>query len=154
MNRYISVNFFTSSLHIQIFNVHVKCKLHSYHSNPFLATFKSKAKESKKKGEKDQGQRMLLLPKLGIGFGNLAATAENTPPGGDETILNDSAEMFVKAATHCCGSCLNHCCCMCCIQVCTKMNNQCATVFSQLCIGLGCYSCLNCCSEICCTGDE
>ncbi|XP_058757521.1 uncharacterized protein LOC131630796 isoform X2 [Vicia villosa] len=111
-------------------------------------------KVSKNKGENVQGERMLLLPKLGIGFGNLTATAENTPPGAEDTKLPDGAEIFVKAATACCGSLCNHCCCMCCIQVCTKMNNQCATAFSQLCIGLGCYGCLSCCSDICCAGNE
>lgn len=110
---------------------------------------------SKNKGGNVQGERMLLLPKLGIGFGNLTATKENTPPGAEETKLPDGAEVFVKAATACCGSLCNHCCCcMCCIQVCSKMNNQCATAFSQLCIGLGCYSCLSCCSDLCCSGNE
>ena len=112
-------------------------------------------KVSKKKGADDQGQRMFLLPKLGIGFGNLTATAENTPPGAEETRLPDGAEIFVKAATDCCGRfCNNCCCCMCCIQVCTKMNNQCATALTQLCIGLGCYSCLSCCADMCCSGNE
>ncbi|XP_045788870.1 inter-alpha-trypsin inhibitor heavy chain H3-like [Trifolium pratense] len=107
----------------------------------------------KKKGEDVQGERLLLLPKTGIGFGNLAATVENIPPGAVET-LPDSAEMFAKAASDCCSRCLNLCCCMCCIKCCIKINNQCATVFSQLCIGLGCYSCLSCCSDICCSGDD
>ncbi|XP_058723184.1 uncharacterized protein LOC131594994 isoform X2 [Vicia villosa] len=69
------------------------------------------AKVSKNKGENVQGERMLLLPKLGIGFGNLTATAENTPPGAEDTKLPDGAEIFVKAATACCGSLCNHCCC-------------------------------------------
>lgn len=94
---------------------------------------------------------MILLPSLGIGFGNLTATAENTPPGSEEARLPDGAEMFVKAATDCCGTFCHYFCCMCCIQVCTKINNQCATAFTQLCVGLGCYSCFSCCcSEICC----
>ncbi|XP_027329903.1 inter-alpha-trypsin inhibitor heavy chain H3 isoform X2 [Abrus precatorius] len=99
-----------------------------------------------------QGQRMTLLPHLGIGFGNLTATAENTPPGA-ETKLPEVPEIF-KAATNCCETLCSYCCCMCCIQCCTRINNQCATALTQLCIGLGCFGCLTCCSEICCSGNE
>ncbi|PNY09308.1 inter-alpha-trypsin inhibitor heavy chain H3 [Trifolium pratense] len=67
----------------------------------------------KKKGEDVQGERLLLLPKTGIGFGNLAATVENIPPGAVET-LPDSAEMFAKAASDCCSSCLSCCSDICC----------------------------------------
>ncbi|TKY54408.1 Inter alpha-trypsin inhibitor, heavy chain 4 [Spatholobus suberectus] len=99
-----------------------------------------------------QGQRMILLPHLGIGFGNLTETAENTPPGS-ETKLPEVAEIF-KAASNCCETFCSYCCCMCCIQCCTRINNQCATALTQLCIGLGCFGCLTCCSEICCSGNE
>ncbi|XP_020225945.1 von Willebrand factor A domain-containing protein DDB_G0292028 isoform X1 [Cajanus cajan] len=99
-----------------------------------------------------QGQRMILLPHLNIGFGNLSATLENTPPGC-ETKLPEVPEIF-KAATNCCETLCSYCCCMCCIQCCTRLNNQCVTTLTQLCIGLGCFGCLTCCSEICCSGNE
>ncbi|XP_047156528.1 uncharacterized protein LOC124846810 isoform X2 [Vigna umbellata] len=99
-----------------------------------------------------QGQRMILLPHLGIGFGNLSATVENTPPGY-KSKLPEVPEIF-KAATNCCETLLSYCCCMCCIQCCARLNNQCATALTQLCIGLGCFGCITCCSEICCSGNE
>ncbi|KAG4959232.1 hypothetical protein JHK87_035865 [Glycine soja] len=99
-----------------------------------------------------QGQRMILLPHLGIGFGNLTATAENTPPGF-ESKLPEVPEIF-KAATNCFETLCSYCCCMCCIQCCTRINNQCATALAQLCIGLGCFGCISCCSDICCSGNE
>lgn len=105
-------------------------------------------------GAKEQGQRIIFLPPLGIGFGNLTATAENIQPGSEETKGPDGAEIFVKAATNCCGTCCNYCCCMCCIQAFTRINNQCAIAFTQLCVGLGCFSCINCCADICCSGNE
>lgn len=98
-----------------------------------------------------QGQRMILLPHLGIGFGNLKATAENTPPGYEAKI--EMAEIF-KAASNCFDTVCGYCCCMCCIQCFSKMNNQCLTALNQLCIGLGCLACLNCCSHICCSGND
>ncbi|GAU41045.1 hypothetical protein TSUD_373990 [Trifolium subterraneum] len=53
-------------------------------------------KVSKKKKVADvEGERLLLLPKLGIGFGNLTATVENIPPGAEEP-LPDSAEMMLQ----------------------------------------------------------
>ncbi|CAL0320252.1 unnamed protein product [Lupinus luteus] len=116
---------------------------------------KEMSKKTKpRKGENAQGQRMIMLPSLGIGFGNLIATAENTPPGWEETRGPDGAEMFVKAATNCCGSMCHYCCCMCCIQCCTRMNNQCATALTQLCVGIGCLGCLSCCSDMCCAESE
>lgn len=99
-----------------------------------------------------QGQRMILLPHLGIGFGNLTATAENTPPGF-ESKLPEVPEIF-KAATNCFETLCSYCCCMCCIQCCTRINSQCATALAQLCIGLGCFGCITCCSDICCSGNE
>lgn len=113
---------------------------------------KEVSKKSSRNGEKVQ--RRILLPNLGIGFGNLIATAENTPPGREETRGPDGAEIFVKAATNCCGTFCHYCCCMCCIQACTRINNQCATAFTQLCVGLGCLGCFSCCSDICCSESE
>ncbi|KAF7837543.1 inter alpha-trypsin inhibitor, heavy chain 4-like isoform X1 [Senna tora] len=101
-----------------------------------------------------QEQRKFILPKLGIGFGNLTATVENIPPGAEETKLPEAAEQLVKAATYCCTILCNRCCCSCCISLCTRMNNQCAVALTQLCIGLGCLGCLSCCSEICCHGND
>ncbi|KAJ1439938.1 von Willebrand factor, type A [Sesbania bispinosa] len=46
-------------------------------------------KSPRRKGANVQSQRMFLLPHLGIGFGNLTATAENTPPGSEETRAPD-----------------------------------------------------------------
>ncbi|KAJ1437118.1 von Willebrand factor, type A [Sesbania bispinosa] len=111
-------------------------------------------KSPRRKGANVQSQRMFLLPHLGIGFGNLTATAENTPPGSEETRAPDGAEIFVRAATNCCSTFCNYCCCMWCIQACTRMNNQCATTLTQVCVGLGCYGCIACCADMCCSGNE
>ncbi|KAK7291791.1 hypothetical protein RIF29_07215 [Crotalaria pallida] len=105
-----------------------------------------------KKSNNVQGQRMILLPHLSIGFGNLIATVENTPPGY-EAKLPEVAEIF-KAASNCCTTLCGYCCCPCFIQCCSQMNNQLATALTQLCIGLGCFGCLTCCSEICCSGND
>ncbi|QCE13585.1 uncharacterized protein DEO72_LG11g579 [Vigna unguiculata] len=114
----------------------------------------SKKSHHKKTGAKEQGNRMFLLPHLGIGFGNLAATAENIQPGRHEPKGPDAAEIFVKRATNCCSTFCNSCCCMVCIQACSRMNNQCANAITQLCVGLGCLGCLDCCADICCSGNE
>ncbi|KAK7354585.1 hypothetical protein VNO80_20050 [Phaseolus coccineus] len=112
-------------------------------------------KSHQKTGAKEQGQRMFLLPHLGIGFGNLIATAENIQPGCHEAKGPDGADIFIKAATNCCSSFCNHCCCcMCCIHTCTRINNHCAVTITQICVGLGCFSCLECCADICCSGNE
>lgn len=115
----------------------------------------SKKSHHKKAGAKEQGNRIFLLPHLGIGFGNLAATAENIQPGRHEPKGPDAAEIFVKRATNCCSSCCNNsCCCMACIHTCTRINSECANAITQLCVGLGCFSCLECCADICCSGNE
>ncbi|XP_057420076.1 uncharacterized protein LOC130714201 isoform X2 [Lotus japonicus] len=98
-----------------------------------------------------QGQRMILLPHIGVGFGNLTATAENTPPGAEKML--EMPEIF-KAASNCCSTLCSYCCCMCCIQCFTRMNNQCLTALTQLCVGIGCFGCLTCCSDICCGGND
>ncbi|MED6171012.1 hypothetical protein PIB30_036772 [Stylosanthes scabra] len=114
---------------------------------------KEAPKKSQPQNEENvQGQRMILLPPLGIGFGNLKATVENTPPG-DVTKLPEVPEIF-KAASNCCSTMCSYCCCMCCIDFCSRINNQCATALTQLCIGLGCFGCITCCSEICCSGND
>lgn len=127
------------------------------HVKTVLISFFIHCKQASKKSHPQyeapvQGQRMILLPHLGIGFGNLTATAENTPPGF-ESKFPEVPEIF-KAATNCCETLCSYCCCMCCIQCCTRINNQCATALTQLCIGLGCFGCITCCSDICCSGNE
>nr|KYP62199.1 Inter-alpha-trypsin inhibitor heavy chain H1 [Cajanus cajan] len=111
-------------------------------------------KSHPKSGANAPGERTFLLPHLGIGFGDLAATVENIQPGSQDTKGPDSAEIFVKAATNCCSTFCSYCCCMCCIKACTKINNQCAVALTQLCVGLGCFGCLNCCAELCCNGND
>lgn len=96
-----------------------------------------------------EGQKIIFLGKLGLGFGNLAATAKNTPIGAEEDKPPDPADLLLKAASNCCGRLLDRCCCMCFIQSCTYVNDQCAIVFTQLCTALACFECLNCCYELC-----
>ncbi|XP_030510765.2 uncharacterized protein LOC115725393 isoform X1 [Cannabis sativa] len=98
-------------------------------------------------------QKVIPMPSLCIGFGNLTATAENVPPGCEEAKLPEVAEMFVKAASSCCGNIFRHCCCMCCIQCCSRMNDQCAIVLAQICTALAIFGCLECCS-LCCADNE
>ncbi|KAI9122983.1 hypothetical protein K1719_005872 [Acacia pycnantha] len=117
------------------------------------------AKEVSKKGHPqkvndEQGQRTIRLPKLSIGFGDLRATIENIRPGAEETKLPEAAEQLVKAAQYCCSSLCDECCCACCISACSRLNNQCMTALTQLCIGLGCLGCFSCCSELCCHGNQ
>ncbi|GMP36973.1 hypothetical protein CsSME_00008893 [Camellia sinensis var. sinensis] len=100
-----------------------------------------------------KGQKIKMLRSLGIGFGNLTATTENTSPGSEEDKLPEAAEMFVKAASNCCGRIFGRCCCMCCIQTCSRMNDQCAIALTQLCGALVCLGCFSCC-EVCCSGRE
>ncbi|KAK9274868.1 hypothetical protein L1049_022122 [Liquidambar formosana] len=113
----------------------------------------SKKVDSRKQAE-SKGQKIILLPSLGVGFGNLSATAENIPPGCEAAKLPEAAEIFVKAASNCCGKMCSCCCCMCCIQACSRMNNQCAIVITQLCTALAFLGCLSCCSEVCCSGQD
>ncbi|XP_023744322.1 uncharacterized protein LOC111892509 [Lactuca sativa] len=92
-----------------------------------------------------------MLQHLGVGYGDLVATNENTPPGY-EPKLPDQAEMLVRAAGNCCVNLCGKCCCLCCINVCSKMNDQCAIVVTQLCGALAFLGCFACC-EMCCGGD-
>ncbi|XP_057468021.1 uncharacterized protein LOC130757278 isoform X1 [Actinidia eriantha] len=100
-----------------------------------------------------KGQKTIMLRSLGTGFGNLTATVENTPLGSEGEKLPEAAEIFVKAASNCCGRLCNHCCCMCCIQTCSRMNDQCAIALTQLCGALTCLGCFYCC-EACCSGHD
>lgn len=123
------------------------CK--SFTKHYFFNNFEQVSKKKHSKANV-QGQKTILLPHLGIGFGNLIATAQNTPPGFEPT--PEMAEIF-KAASNCFDTVCGYCCCMCCIQCFSKMNNQCLTVLNQLCIGLGCLACFECCS-LCCGGED
>uniref|UniRef100_A0A5B7AJY8 Putative inter alpha-trypsin inhibitor, heavy chain 4 n=1 Tax=Davidia involucrata TaxID=16924 RepID=A0A5B7AJY8_DAVIN len=107
----------------------------------------------KKATESAGVQEMLMLRSLGVGFGNLTATAENIPPGFEEPKLPDAAEIFVKAASNWCGKICSHCCCMCCINTCSRINDQCAIALTQLCGALACFGCISCC-EACCSGND
>ncbi|XP_022777232.1 uncharacterized protein LOC111318624 [Durio zibethinus] len=94
-------------------------------------------------------QKIILLQCLGVGFGNLNATAKNIPSGTEESKSPEGAEILVKAASNFCSMLLDRCCCMCFIQACSYMNNQCSIVFSQLCTALACFECVDCCYELC-----
>ncbi|KAH8514213.1 hypothetical protein H0E87_007160 [Populus deltoides] len=48
-------------------------------------------------------QKTIMLGNLCVGFGNLTATAENIPPGTEETKSSEATEMLLKAASNCCG---------------------------------------------------
>ncbi|XP_047338506.1 uncharacterized protein LOC124942125 [Impatiens glandulifera] len=100
---------------------------------------------------------ILLLRSLGVGFGNLTATMEDRllleAGEEDEEKLPEAAEIFVKAASNCCGSLCNMCCCVCGVQACSNLNDQCAIVLTQLCGALACLGCFACC-EACCGDDS
>ncbi|XP_002516254.2 von Willebrand factor A domain-containing protein DDB_G0292740 isoform X1 [Ricinus communis] len=100
-----------------------------------------------------KGRRRILLQNFGVGFGNLAATADNIPPGVEELKLPEAAELIMKAASNCCGRVCGQCCCMCCIQCCSRMNDQCAIALTQLFAALACFGCVECCS-LCCSGGD
>ncbi|KAL6974621.1 hypothetical protein U1Q18_028805 [Sarracenia purpurea var. burkii] len=99
-----------------------------------------------------KGQKIILLRGFEIGFGNLTATAENICPGSEEEKLPEAAEIFVKAASNCCGRLCSHCCCMCCINTCSRLNDQCVIALTQLCGALACLGCFACC-DVCCSDD-
>ncbi|KAJ6701162.1 INTER ALPHA-TRYPSIN INHIBITOR HEAVY CHAIN-LIKE PROTEIN [Salix koriyanagi] len=96
--------------------------------------------------KKKNMQTTIMLGNLGVGFGSWRATAENIPPGSEETKPTD---MLFNAASNCCSRVVDRCCCMCFIQTCSHMNNQCAILLSQLCAALACFECINCCFELC-----
>ncbi|PIN24772.1 hypothetical protein CDL12_02496 [Handroanthus impetiginosus] len=103
------------------------------------------------KTEDSKPPKTIVLHNMGLGFGNLNATAENVPPGSRDIRPTDAAEVFVKAASNCCGKLCGWCCCMCCIQTCSRINDQCAVVLTQLCGALACLGCFACC-DACCGG--
>ncbi|GAB4853701.1 hypothetical protein Ancab_017893 [Ancistrocladus abbreviatus] len=98
--------------------------------------------------------RPRALRNLGVGFGDLKATAENIIPGAEEEKLPEAAEIIIKAASNCCGRLWGCCCCMCFVNACSKMNNQCVVVLTQACSALACFGCYECCADICCLGKD
>ncbi|KAI3711511.1 hypothetical protein L1987_70049 [Smallanthus sonchifolius] len=116
------------------------------------ASTSSGSKKGKKESieVREKSEMIRVLQRLGVGFGSLIATIENTPPGY-EPKLPDQAEMLVRAAGNCCVNLCGKCCCMCCIQACSRMNDQCAIVVTQVIAGLAFFGCFACC-ELCCEG--
>ncbi|KAM3747127.1 hypothetical protein ACB098_05G013000 [Castanea mollissima] len=96
-----------------------------------------------------EGPKNVFLGKLGVGFGNLTATAKNLPPGVEKAKSSDPADLLAKAASNCCSQLADRFCCLCCIQACSYVNNQCAVTLTQLCAALSCVGCINCCFELC-----
>ncbi|CAM8914279.1 unnamed protein product [Rhodiola kirilowii] len=109
----------------------------------------SKVNKAKHEGDVN----VVLLRHLGLGFGNLSATADNSLPGREEPKLPEAAEKFVMAASNCCSKVCGACCCMCCIQACSRINNQCAIVLTQIITSFACLGCISCC-ELCCSGQD
>ncbi|KAL3535507.1 hypothetical protein ACH5RR_003968 [Cinchona calisaya] len=105
------------------------------------------------KTEDPKAPKVIVKRNLGVGFGNLTATADNTPPGSGETKPPEAAEIFIKAASNCCGKLCSYCCCMCCIKMCSSLNDQCAVALTQLCGALACLGCFACC-DACCSGQD
>ncbi|KAG6727550.1 hypothetical protein I3842_02G131900 [Carya illinoinensis] len=114
-----------------------------------LWTQEANSKLKQQKQVEVEGLKMMILGKLGVGFGNLAATAGNIVPGTEEASSFDPAQLLMKTASNCCGQLLDRCCCMCFIKTCSYMNDRCAIVFTQLCAALACFECLDCCCELC-----
>lgn len=94
-------------------------------------------------------QNIMFLRTLGLGFGDVQATAENRPPEHAEPKLYGTSDKIFEAAADFCGKCLDRICCMCFIQCCSKVNDQCAVVLAQLCAALACFECINVCCDIC-----
>ncbi|XP_042485970.1 inter-alpha-trypsin inhibitor heavy chain H3 isoform X3 [Macadamia integrifolia] len=96
-----------------------------------------------------EGCKVILLRSLGLGFGNLKATAENIPLGFVEGDSSEPADILINAASNCCGKLADYFCCMCCIKACSTLNNQCAITLTQLCTVLSCFGCISFCSDLC-----
>ncbi|XP_062087837.1 uncharacterized protein LOC133794562 isoform X2 [Humulus lupulus] len=93
-------------------------------------------------------EKMLVLGSLGMGFGDLAATAANKASLIEEPKA-EATDVLVKAAGKCCSRVIDRICCMCFIQTCSYVNNQSAILLTQICTALACFECINCCYELC-----
>ncbi|KAK7294465.1 hypothetical protein RJT34_17354 [Clitoria ternatea] len=89
----------------------------------------------------------LFLGGLSLGFGDLKATAENTPPAIKEAKPPEG--LLEKAASNFCGRLADTCCGMCLLRSCGFVNDQCTIVCTQLCTALACFELLKCCVELC-----
>ncbi|KAL2539043.1 inter-alpha-trypsin inhibitor heavy chain-related [Abeliophyllum distichum] len=103
-----------------------------------------------------EGQKIIGLRNVGIGFGNFEATAKNLPPEKAEPKLYETSTMLFKSASNVGSRLADCCCCMCFIQFCNRLNDQCAIALTQLCTALACLECLNVCCDICdfCSCDQ
>lgn len=93
------------------------------------------------------GRKVIFLRNMGVGFGDLSATAENLPAESGEPKLHEEKESMIKV--ECCGRVMDRICCLCCIRACSQVNDRCAIALSQLCTALACVGCLKCCCELC-----
>lgn len=94
-------------------------------------------------------KKIIYLRALGVGFGNLKATADNLPVEAAEPKLHETSEMVFAAASSLCGKLCDCCCCMCFIQFCSRVNDRCAVTLAQLCTALACFECISFCCEVC-----
>ncbi|XP_073295862.1 uncharacterized protein [Primulina huaijiensis] len=130
-----------------------KLSLHSRVPSEYTRITLIEAYSNKISAKSDTIQKKItLLRSLGIGFGDLEATAENLPLESAEPKLYETREMIFKGASDCCGRMLHCCCCMCFIQSCNRLYDQCAIALTQLCTILACCGCIEVCFDIC-TGE-
>ncbi|KAH0728786.1 hypothetical protein KY290_003489 [Solanum tuberosum] len=94
-------------------------------------------------------KKIIYLRALGVGFGNLKATADNLPVEAAEPKLHETSEMVFAAASNLCGKLCDFCCCMCFIQFCSRVSDRCAVTLAQLCTALACFECISFCCEVC-----
>ncbi|KAI3514473.1 hypothetical protein L1887_12901 [Cichorium endivia] len=107
------------------------------------------SKSGKKQGKKGADpitvtEKFRVLHHLGLDFGNVIATIENTPPGFLPKLLTQT-EMLAAVAGNCCADVFGKCCCMCGLQSCSRVSNQCSVVLTQICGFLTCFGCFGCC---------
>uniref|UniRef100_A0A3Q7FW48 VWFA domain-containing protein n=1 Tax=Solanum lycopersicum TaxID=4081 RepID=A0A3Q7FW48_SOLLC len=69
-------------------------------------------------------KKIIYLRALGVGFGNLKATADNLPVEAAEPKLHETSEMF-----------------------CSRVSDQCAVTLAQICTALACFECISFCCE-------